>query len=605
MKELSTYEVPKVHSNPLDDVNIGDWYWVLGTTDDKEPVETLFCVDEIGSNFVGFGISSQHGTRGCRVHFNEFFSRCRPEPNWKAVLQTRMDSLQKQIQEKTAKLVQHGQKLFLLPKTDSTSAPTTTSLLPTKVADAPKKYKADLVKLQEKIMPAIAKEIDVLAKEYAVTAKNMALPDLVKLQVVKQKLGVVEDRIFTIELYCGLQEDVVQIAKGNPAPAEEKITIRQALLYMDEETLFHYTSGGMDFNDIKKFDEWVVKPENLTRVLPEQKGVVAFRVRRHDKDYGMPSDLLGAWARISWAEANKQTYLLIRNGENVYRIASELDFSPRLIPMKNEIGEEQFKKINERYEWQDHGPSKRIEEIEMVTPASIEFDDHVKKVDKLLKQYNRIVILIQGLLDRSMIFHPHPPINLVMPGVLDEWVRLVRDEEMGLPSNKVTFAGYRDQLNKTLKVGKCVYIRLPEIHSRKYAGPYYYDEETGKKVDLPRRSWVSNPLPKVCKVVGIKRDRSAVYVSWPQGKCSEYHYDKDGKWTNKTDRLCHQWIPFKYCLNITDYHLGEYKMFLCDRALKGQYLEWAPFLLTAEDWARERAKGISEEVLVSKFVREW
>ena len=34
-------------------------------------------------------------------------------------------------------------------------------------------------------------------------------------------------------------------------------------------------------------------------------------------------------------------------------------------------------------------------------------------------------------------------------------------------------------------------------------------------------------------------------------------------------------------------------MFLCDRALKGEYLEWAPSLLSAEDWKRDQIeKGL-------------
>jgi hypothetical protein len=210
----------------------------------------------------------------------------------------RMSELQAAMREKTRELVTEGQKLFLLeqPKQEVSEVKPEEqhSLLPVKVADEPKRYKKELVKLKDKMLPAISKEIEELAEDYAVVAKDMALPDLVKLDSIKTKLGVVEDRIFTIELYCGLQEEVHQIAEGKSAGMNEKIAIRQALLFMDEETLFDYESGGMDFKSIKKFDEWVAKPENLNRILPEQKGVVALRVRRHAKNYGTPSSLLHA-----------------------------------------------------------------------------------------------------------------------------------------------------------------------------------------------------------------------------------------------------------------------------------------------------------------------
>lgn len=601
------FEATKISSNPLDYVKIGDWYWVKCEPDyeNKKEHEHLFCVDEIGSNFVGFCASSHHGTYGTKVHFDQFFSRCRPESNWREYLQTRMNELQAAIREKTKELVEHGQKLCLLEQPRQAQQPAEQhSLLPMKVADEPKRYKKELVKLQKDTLPKISKEIDELAKDYAVVAKDMALPDLVKLEAIKEKLGVVEDRIFTIELYCGLQEDVHQIAEGEPAPASEKIAIRQALLYMDEETLFDYEDGGMDFKKIGQFDKWVVKPENLNRILPEQKGVVAFRVRRGGKDYGTPSSVLQAWTQIEWAEANKQTYLLIRNGERVYRIASEINFSPRLIPMRGEIGEEQFKKIDRRFDWEKHAYD---ESEELITPASVDFDEHVKQVDALLKQYNRIVILIQGLLDRSTVFHPHPPVNLTIPGVLDEWVKLIRDEEDGLPCNKVTWDDYRQQLNKTLRKGKWVYIRYPKIEHEKYQRrSYYNDPDTGAQVYLPFRGWAANGMPTACKVESVSRDKTKVMVSWPWGNLAN---PKEGKWISnpkrpgwghyesiwETDRVCHEAVPVKFVINMSDYSLGDYKMFLCDRALKGAYLEWAPFLLTAEDWARERAKGAPAE----------
>ena len=95
---------------------------------------------------------------------------------------------------------------------------------------------------------------------------------------------------------------------------------------------------------------------------------------------------------------------------------------------------------------------------------------------------------------------------------------------------------------------------------------------------------------------------SAVRVSWPKGENSKekrtwvadpnkpgwghYHYEQE------TDRMCHEWIPIAFVMNLSDYTPDDYKLFLCDRSLQGQYLEWAGALLTAEEWSRERAKGI-------------
>ena len=128
----------------------------------------------------------------------------------------------------------------------------------------------------------------------------------------------------------------------------------------------------------------------------------------------------------------------------------------------------------------------------------------------------------------------------------------------------------------------------------------YYDEEKKVKRRRPRHGWISNVMPKILRVDAIKKDGSEVKVSWPAGKCLGKWVDNPNKpgymmWNLKTERLLHEWVPTHYCLNVTDYVLGDYKMFLCDRSLQGQYLKWARYLLRAEDWQRNRKNGVKIE----------
>lgn len=614
-------EATRISKNPLDDVQVGDFFWVKfeDTKWDDEGQnkikigehETLMCVEEIGSNYFGFTIYNGRHSSDVRVHFNDFMQECRPEPNWRQILNDRMDEARKAIQEKTKQLIREGQKLCLLPSAVKEPTDQPMSLLPARVFVDPKQHKKELIKLQKKL-PEISKEIEALGEDFAVAARNLALPDLVKLGAIRSALSVVEDRIFTIELYCGILEEVEKIADGEPAPIGTPIVIRQQMLYMDEETLFDYNDGGMDFKKIGQFDEWVVKPENLNRILPDQRGLVAFRVRRDPKEYGDARNLGEAWAHMQWKQANEQTYLLIRNGGNVYRIASEVDFSPRLIPKIDEIGKDQFTKIDEKYVWKEDPPEEKfgvggtyetVKTEVLVTPDSVEFDDHVKKVDKLLKHYNRIVILLQGLLDRSTVFHPHPVINLRNPKDMERWIVLIRDEERGLPSNRVSWEEYQKQLNSSVAKGKWIYV--DSNYDEGYANGERPYRESGRYQTPRRRGWAANRMPDICKIDSVKRDGSAVQVSWPWGQLAHgkerwvesktrpgwghYEYDRD------TERMCHEWVPVTRILNLSDYTPGDYKMFLCDRSLQGKYLKWAQYLLTAEDWSRNRAKGIPPE----------
>ncbi len=574
MNELVIKETDKYRRIPdaIDLVKIGDWYWLEDVERWGETIEReLFCVDEIGSNFVGFIKNIHRGSTGCRLLFDEFEKKCTREKNWKAYLTNKINQIQSRIKEKTNLLVREGQKLSLIAeKTQSDRNAYEGSLLPVVATLNPEKHKKDLVEFRDERMPAIKEEIAELSKDYATTSKDLAMPDLVRLQEIKKSLEVIEDRIFTIELYCGLQETVHQIASGDPAPAETPITIRQQLLFMDEETLFDYNSGGMDFKKPEDFDKWIVNPKNLNRILPEQKGIVAFRVRRHKKDYGSTSSLLATWIQLHKNQYNMETYLLIRNGENVYRIASAINFTPRLVPFRDEIGEKQFEH-HVSYNEDDEDP-------EIIKPDDVRYDKHVAKVEALIKKYNRIFIFIQGLLDRSTVFHPHPNIKLNKPGHMDLWVGCIRDEEIGLPNKTVTWEEYRDQINKTVRRGNLVWSSWVSdklgYYNRRNEGTVYNQWEH----EIANR-------PKVCKITAIRRDRSEVRITW---EAEYYNYDWRSATSGDQVRNRHYWVPMKEVFNITGYNLGDYKMFLCDRSLRGEYLEWAPALLTAEDLARKK-----------------
>jgi len=609
-KDIQPFEPVRELNDPLDAVKVGDWYWVKFDDekwDDKKGKhvkvgehEDMMCVYEVGSNYVGFSVyeNDRIHTSEERVHFDEFLGRCRPEPDWKAVLNIRMEGFQKQIAAKTMEMVERAKELCLLkaPRQEQAEA---VSMLPARSSVDLRAHQKELVQYQKSV-PEISKEIDELAKEFGAAARNMALPDMAQLGVVKDSIKIVEDRIFTIELYVGLKEDVIRIADGEPAGVDEPVAVRQLMLYMDEETLFDYSDGGMDFTKLGDFDKWVVRPENLCRVLPEKRGVVAFQVRRHKKDYGTPSNLLTAWTHMNWHNDNMLTYLLIRNGQRVYRVASDIDFAPRLIPTADEISKEPFEEVN-------HWSNKR--EVKVVTPESVKYDDHVRKMMGRIQHYNRVVVLLQGLLDRTDVFAPHPSIRLSKAADMEKWVRLIRDEEKGLSGLKVTLKEYLEQLNKTLRTGKWVYVlrqyRCAEKEN-KYSNKHY-TQLHGKSVEIvrPQRSWAAEAMPAVCKVQAMKRDGSAVKVSWSKGKNSRGkeiwvsnpdkpgwgHYDYD----DNTEMMLHEWVPVAFVMNISDYTAGDYKMFLCDRALRGEYLEWAPSLLTAEDWARDRANGLPPE----------
>lgn len=595
MPDLTPYE-PNIHRmenlGPLDMVTPGQYWWVESRNYKGEPQgKFLMCCGHVGSNHVTFRGKRTRHSRHCEtVHFDDFEERCQHEPNAMEILNRQASEIQEKIQCKMDELQDAGRRLCLIQgggaeiRDESQSS----ALVPS--TKDPKEYKNELIEFRDNL-PEKHKEIDELSQELTGTFGLMMASQETDVVRLKGALDVVGDRIFTMELYCGLLEDVILIKDGKPASRDERIAIRQQMLFMDEETLFDYRSGGMDFNSLKKFDEWVAQPENLDRVLPEKRGIVAFRVRRYAKQYGSN---ISIWTKVWWDKANMATYLLIRNGEKVYRVAPEIDFSPRLVPFRNEFdGEKRFRKKRGRTVSlhpgdegfnPEHKPgfpfnTRHETYYEEIGPNHLDYDRYVKELERSIKHYNRMIVLIQGLLDRSEIFCPHPGIKLSEPGQIDKWVNLIRDEEDVIADESADLGDWFASNNDGTHKGQWIYsnVRDPAAKGRGYD---------------------ANARPRVIQVSGVKRDNSAVKVSWPWGSRWGYEHGNWGAYGEwPVDRMCHQWIPVGKFVNLNHYQLDEYKTFLCDRALKGRYLVWADYLLSAEDWKRQQiidGKDITE-----------
>lgn len=102
---------------------------------------------------------------------------------------------------------------------------------------------------------------------------------------MKKDMEKLDDRIDDVSIYAGIDEQAVLVRDGAPASIDERIHLMQRKLFMDEECLFDYDAGGMSFSSIHEFDNWMLRNGNAERLLPFQKSVVAFQVRRHEKEY--------------------------------------------------------------------------------------------------------------------------------------------------------------------------------------------------------------------------------------------------------------------------------------------------------------------------------
>lgn len=578
--------IAKARAMNRDDLpKLGQWYWVrvkaeevdedeMATarkTDNKKEVELLLCAEHIASNHTRFGAHQGDSSYTYHVMHWDVLERTRPAVEWKEVIEQRLEEGKAKLADAVRRLADSCVKANLI---EDPNAPKVETLLPAVTRTDPKQYKKALVRLKKTEFPEKYQTVEAITKALVGEHKNLILGERSKVEMMKNAMKRIDDRLFALELYAGFHESVKQIREGEPAPLETPITVRQMLRYMDEETLIAAEDGGMDFGHIQQFDEWAAA--NIKTVCPEPRCIVAFKVRRNFKDYGPCFDIAQAFTHMHWHQEDMKTYLLIRNGERAYRFCTELDFDPRLLPLREEFNQPLFKK----HYWSD-------EEKEPVTPDKIEYDECMEERMKLVMHYNRITFLLQGLLDRSKVFEPHPPISLIDNEVVEQWVKFNYDEEDGLPgADPPVWEDTQAKANAKLKPGMVVYARWEREEFDRFA----------RRERMFRRSGYY-------RVTSISRDRKTLKINEPWGTRWGYEhrdmfgreYGKYGEW--EVNRRRHFEVEMHEVFNVETggYVLGDYKKFLCDPYLKGAYMEWAPFLLKAERFLKmkpeEQAKA--------------
>lgn len=248
-------------------------------------------------------------------------------------------------------------------------------------------------------------------------------------QTKKQLLNI-HRAISIVEIYQGVDVEVVNLCEGTPAGADIPVTVRQRILFMDEECAVIDNEGwGLDYWTRDRFYEWIKIPAHRDIILPEQKCVVVMKPRRHDKQY---SSNFYEQAEINrW---NKHSFIFIRNGENVSVIESEdLCIYGSVIPRKAD-----YDKIQKDAE---HWQSQAEKELGDINYRCIHF-----------------AMVLQGLSDRTGIFSPSGEINFLK----NIGTQIVFDDESDslIGNGRLDFDAWIKEQAKTIRRGsRIIYIR--------------------------------------------------------------------------------------------------------------------------------------------------
>lgn len=257
---------------------------------------------------------------------------------------------------------------------------------------------------------------------------------------------------WTVDLYLGRDETLRLIRDGVPAPVDTPITIRQRVLVMAEESLLMMgtKSTGMTAEDLPEFIDWLCSDDaNLNRVLPEPRGVVVMVPTRVESRTGNP------WEDAAKDAANEASYWLLRNGERLYLLTvdPELRVRNRVLPLRDEF----IQVFDQRLFGFGSDRSRPVE------PGSEEWLDMQKRADARRRHYMRIMLVLQGIADRTPAWHPLPGghVNLLSVAAQDSGqVVLFTDAD---PTNQLTdgredFRTWQRRLNALLRPGLRVIV---------------------------------------------------------------------------------------------------------------------------------------------------
>lgn len=620
-------DISRINSTmPQDsEIKLGTWYWVK--EDDKESTGSwLGCVMHIGSNYAK--LENVYGS-STRVHFDVFDKMCKLETDPQSIIKQHQNEHQTEVRKLIAEVERLSLALSITPVQSLGDSAESHALAKLGDRDV-NTYKADLVKAKSKTIPELFKKIEHHHEQLAHWMQADVMPLKAMSKDMDHLISNVENRIFNIELYAGLTEHVEQIAEGKPAGIDDKIHLMQRRCYMDEECLMDYKSGGMEFKDIKKFDKWLAKPSNRDRILPFPKCIVSFRIRRRDKERHGTS--IRDFIRFFYMEQeDKLTFLYIRNGDQLYRMSTELEFGDKFFPdmearkLSGEIwakcyygkidnlisgdqyavmlqeDEAELKKyeLDRKLEREKEGknrfpnfpPRRQTEDYYKYSPKTVYFDDIKRHILKDVNHHNRVAIILQGLLDRSPIFHPHRSHKLWTSEGFESILELVYDESKALnPAELPDFEEYRNRLNRTIKEGT-VTVGQEEAWVRRETDKYNKRENAknwNRHHETGRHTPYGDPGPgllaKVHKMVGSK-----CFYAWEKQRAVWSRWKK-----NKIP--AHILVSKRMILNVEAYVPGDYKKFFSDPRTRMEYMQWAPLLLAAEDYhAGTRKIGTEEQ----------
>lgn len=298
-------------------------------------------------------------------------------------------------------------------------------------------------------MLARTKEISATIQQMVPFYSEQASAALAATEEVVGKANALMDGVQSLNLYVGTDVEVEEIAKGVSAPKSEKLTLMQRKLVADEELCmwcdvdenFDFTKDAVLLQALRDHQGFV------DQIFPTQRCIVVMATTRRFIDYG------DSYSNMVLNARNKEVFMLVRDGQNIYRIYSPVEShlkTGRLFPSKDEQGA-CFAGVD--------GTT--------ITFEDVAYTDGVKKHEIFALHYKRFLLLIAGLDFRLKLFGEfydgEASLAFMTLAFQEENLRFIHDEDGTglLPGEKrPSLAEWLEEKNSFMRSGSRVLCNL-------------------------------------------------------------------------------------------------------------------------------------------------
>jgi len=479
-----------------------------------------------------------------------------------------------------------------------------------------KKDKAESIKLAIERRLSIEKE----KMEFMLKSKReelgVALSELDKsVKIFKRSIRKIYKIIDAIEISLGVSEDLIQISEGdNPSP-DTPISLRQLVLYMDEE--FGDTkNGGICYDTIEEFDKWLISSGQYKMILPEERCVLVMKPRRKARWVEDPI------IKAVYENIDKMTYIILRNGDNLYRIFSDkVAVGEKMFPGQQQIGD-MVTAMNDMYvEKEDKDPT---------SWDYIKIDEKIEVIEDEIFVYKKAMMLINSLMLRRQIFNPLSQEVNIMDISTHNMINFIYDADNLLDDGRPAYAEWLKEINQDIKKGSRIFFSRPTFYEyckggrgdevKDRLGTYYsrdacIPDEPGSNIYVVKEStyYESEPVYDIMneeqakalkesddgirwdKVMGDEGDRKyyiqaldedghrkfgkverkRLYISYNPGDTIYRGYDSHERQTNLTFTICKS---DRFIINYDVLLLDDINYYLSNRRDRHLYLSMMPIL---------------------------